>query len=139
MDTDHHGPDMKFDAYCNQEFKFVDKGLCNPEILKLNTSINSKRSTPTPDLLIDGRESGISTPDLVTDGMESGISTPLLSLCNDTLNNIDPLLLASAPAADAPIHDIINVDNLLDIDEQQNHLAKITWSVKYDGATQSTC
>jgi hypothetical protein len=144
-DTDHHGPDMKFDAYCNQEFKFVDEGpkLCSLETLKSNTSINSKRSTPTPDLLTDGRESGISTPDLVTDGTESGISTPLSSLCNDILDNIDPLLLASAPAADAPIqapvHDVIDVDNLLDIDEQQSHLAEITWSAKYNGATQSTC
>jgi hypothetical protein len=83
---------MKFDAYCKQEFKFVDEGpkLCSPETLKSNTSINSKRSTPTPDLLTDGRE--------------SGISTPLSSLCNDTLDDIDPLLLASAPAADAPFH-----------------------------------
>ena len=92
-DTDHHGLDMKFDVYYNQEFKFVDERpkLYSPETLKSNTSINSQRSTPTSDLLTNGRESGISTPDLVTDGTESDISTPLSSLCNDALDNIDPL------------------------------------------------
>jgi hypothetical protein len=144
-DIDRYGPNMKFDAYRNQEFKFVDERpkLCSLETLKLNTSINSKRFTPTSDLLTDGRESGILTPDLVTDRTESGISTPLSSLCNDILDNIDPLLLASASAADAPIqapvYDVIDVDNLLDIDKQESHLAEITWSAKYDGATQSTC
>jgi hypothetical protein len=83
----------------------VDEGpkLCSPETLKLNTLINSKRFTPISDLLINKRESGISTPDLVTDGTESGILTPLSSLYNDIFNNIDFLLLASAPAADALI------------------------------------
>jgi len=81
-------------------------------------------------------------PSPADDGRESGISTPLSSLCNDTLDNIDPLLLASALAADAPIQapvHVIDVDDLLDIDERESHLAKIAWSAKYDGATQSTC
>jgi len=95
------------------------------------------------DLVTDGREGGNSTPDLVTDGTESGISTPLSSLCNDTLDNIYPLLLVSAPAADAPfqapVHGVIDVDSLLDIDERESHLAEIAWSAKYNGATQSTC
>jgi hypothetical protein len=60
---------------------------------------------------------------------ESGISTPLSSLFNGTLDNIDPLLLKSAPAADAPpralVHGVINVDDL-DIGEQKS-------------LTQSTC
>lgn len=38
-------------------------------------------------------------PSPADDGRESGISTPLSSLCNDTLDNSDPLLLASALAA----------------------------------------
>lgn len=68
----------------------------------------------TPDLVTDGKESGTSTPDLITDGRESGTSTPLSSVCNDTLDNIDPLLLVSTPAADAPfqapVHDVMNCE-----------------------------
>jgi hypothetical protein len=63
--------------------------LYNPEILKLNTLINLKRFTPTPDLLINGRKSGISTLNLVTDETKSDILTPLLSLYNNTFDNID--------------------------------------------------
>jgi hypothetical protein len=101
----------------------VDKGpkLYSPETLKLNTLINLKRFTPTPDLFINRRESGILTPDLVIDKIKSGILTPLLSLYNNTLNNINLLLLASTFVVDAliqaPVHNIINIDNLLNINK----------------------
>jgi len=102
-----------------------------------------KSGISTPDLVTDGKESGTSTPDLVTDGRESGTSTPLSSVCNDTLDNIDPLLLTSAPAPGIPIraivHDVIDLDDLTGIDEGKKHIAEVVWSAKYDGATQSTC
>jgi hypothetical protein len=105
-----------------------------------HTFVNVSAMDFDPSPADDGRESTILTPDLVTDGTESGISTPLSSLYNDTLDQIDPLLLASSPTADAPIqapfHDVIDVD---DTDERESHLAEIAWSAKYDGATQSTC
>jgi hypothetical protein len=81
-------------------------------------------------------------PSPANDGREGGISRPLSFLCNDTLDNVDPLLLASALAADAPIQapvHVIDVDGLLDIDERESHLAEIAWSAKYDDAAQSTC
>jgi hypothetical protein len=77
----------------------------------------------------DKRKSGISTLDLVTDRKKSGISTPLLSVYNNTLNNIDPLLLIPAPALDilirATIYDIIDIDNLTGIDEKGSYLAEV--------------
>ena len=81
-------------------------------------------------------------PSPANDGREGSISRPLSSLCNDTLDNVDPLLLASALAADAPIQapvHVIDVDGLLDVDERESLLAEIAWSAKYDDATRSTC
>jgi hypothetical protein len=77
----------------------------------------------------DERESGISTSDSGTNRKESGISTPLLSVYNDTLNNIDPLLLISASASDtlirATVYDVIDIDNFTGIDKRGNYLAKV--------------
>jgi hypothetical protein len=89
------------------------------------------------------RKSGISTPDLIMDGKKSGISTPLSSVCNNTLNNIDPLLFTSALTLGTPIramvYDVIDLNDLTVIDKVENHLAEVIWSAKYNGATQSTC
>jgi hypothetical protein len=77
----------------------------------------------------DGRENGILTPNLITDEKESGILTPLLSVCNDISDNIDPLLLISAPTPGtlirATVHDIIDIDDLTGIEEGGSHLAEV--------------
>jgi hypothetical protein len=112
-------------------------------ILKPRLGSSKHWVSPETFLKSNTSKSSTSTPDLVTDGKDSGTSAPLSSVCNDTLDNIDPLLLTSAPAPDTPIratvHDIIDVDDLTGIDEGESHLAEVIWSAKYNGATQSTC
>jgi hypothetical protein len=121
--------------------KSAPKGRSGDSLGPTFVNVSAMDFDPSPD--DDGRESGILTPNLVTDGKESGTSTPLSSVCNDTPDNIDPLLLISAPAPGTPIratvHDVIDIDDLTGIDEGGSHLAEVVWSAKYDGATQSTC
>jgi hypothetical protein len=128
---DYHGLNMKFDVYYEQKFKFVNERpkLYNLETLKLNILINSKRFTLTSDLIINKRKNDISTSNLVTDRTRSGILTPLSSLYNNIFNNIDLLLFIFTLITDvlfqAPIHDIINVNNFLNINKRENYLVKI--------------
>jgi hypothetical protein len=52
-DTDHHGLDMKFDAYCKQEFKFVDEGP------KLVSPVLSTTEVTFRGALVEARARGV--------------------------------------------------------------------------------
>jgi hypothetical protein len=109
------------------DWKSVLKGRSGDSFSPTFVSVSAMDFDPSPD--DDKRESGISTPELATDGKESGTSTPLSSVCNNTPDNIDPLLLKSAPVLGtsirATVYDVIDINNLTGIDEGKSNLAKV--------------
>jgi hypothetical protein len=76
----------------------------------------------------------------ITDGNESCAKTPLSSLCSDTIEKIDPLLLVSVTVSGtssrATVHDIIDVDNSMGLDGEKNHLSRVGWLAKGEATTQ---
>ncbi|KAF7502846.1 hypothetical protein GJ744_005001 [Endocarpon pusillum] len=70
-------------------------------------------------------------PDWITDRNESAVETPPSSVCTDTTENIDPLLLASTATPDqTTIHDFIDGDDFIGINEGKRHLLEEDFSVE---------
>ncbi len=79
-------------------------------------------------------------PDWITDRNESAVETPPSSMYTDTTENIDPLLLASNATPDqTTIHDFIDRDDFIGINEGKRHLLEVDFSVEDAAVIQSTC
>ena len=121
------------DVYHKQEFKFIDEAatLWNLGVHTQSTpsSIGSNGLTPMPDW--------------ITDRNESAVETPPSSVYTDITENIDPLLLASTATLgisdQATIHDFIDGDDFISINEGKRHLPEVRCSVKGEAVIQSTC
>lgn len=131
-DASRHCPGMEADTCPKQEYKFVDEAakLSGLETVKSAiSSISLKGSTPMRGW--------------ITDGNESCAETPPSSLCSDTIEKVDPLLLASVTVSGtssrATVHDIIDVDNSMGLDGEKTHLSRVGWLAKGEATTQSTC
>jgi hypothetical protein len=79
-------------------------------------------------------------PDWITDRNKSAVKTPPSSVCTNTTENIDSLLLVSTATLDQTIiHDFINRDDFISINEGKRHLLEEDFSVENAAVIQSTC
>ena len=82
-------------------------------------------------------------PDWTTDRNERTVVMPLSSVCTDITENIDSLLFASTTtpgiSSQAMIHDFIDGDDFIDINERKRDLSEVEFSVKDEAVIQSTC